>query len=522
MIWKGIHKVPSSIEKCANGRLKNEIFFWRNKNINMEVIGFGIGNIARNAYSYISENYKILWYVDNNNSKWGEKIGDYEIKDPISILSKKVNIIVFSRNYEIEIVNQLIEMGVDSNRIYLCNQEISEGNYIYDVYPYDKKILKKVNRPLIKYDLKKQSEYMTNKVKVMIFVSFYSVYTKQLIEKMISKYENIEISLLTCARESGYLITAKDIKHIYIFESMAELENIIAQLPKYDVAQLLWIENRWVYFQDMIREKFVKLNLCVGGSDFYRASDCNREYKKKLIYSADCVSAETEVTIQNFKNYYGDNLRVKLVPFGVEVLEYINLFSGIPIDEFKSKYNIPLNKVVVTCGHNANPKHQHLELISLLNQLDNRIKENSVFVFPMTYPIGMDMHINEVRKTLEKSDLTYVILTKFMDFKDMAEYALLSDVMIHVQTTDQLSSTMLEEMYAGSIVIAGEWLPYSSLHEKGMYFIDVNNVEDVINTLIDVINNLEQYREKCKVNKELVWKHSSWDVLCEKWYELWV
>lgn len=103
----------------------------------------------------------------------------------------------------------------------------------------------------------------------------------------------------------------------------------------------------------------------------------------------------------------------------------------------------------------------------------------------------------------------------------MAEYALVSDIMIHVQTTDQLSSTMLEEMYAGSIVLAGKWLPYQSLHKKGMFFLDVDEICDITMILEDVVENIEKYRTKCERNKVIVRKHSSWDELASKWYALW-
>ena len=113
-----------------------------------------------------------------------------------------------------------------------------------------------------------------------------------------------------------------------------------------------------------------------------------------------------------------------------------------------------------------------------------------------------------------------MILTEFMDFQSMAQYAMISDIMLHVQTTDQLSSTMLEEMYAGSIVIAGSWLPYKSLRKKGVYFIDVDTISDIISVLSDVVTNIEQYKEKCRDNAKIIWKYSSWDELAPRWRAL--
>lgn len=76
---------------------------------------------------------------------------------------------------------------------------------------------------------------------------------------------------MTGAKETKNMINNESIAHIYYFESMQDINDILHKLPQYDVAQLLWIEEIWVYFAEEIGAKFKKLNICVGGSDFYRA-----------------------------------------------------------------------------------------------------------------------------------------------------------------------------------------------------------------------------------------------------------
>ena len=112
------------------------------------------------------------------------------------------------------------------------------------------------------------------------------------------------------------------------------------------------------------------------------------------------------------------------------------------------------------------------------------------------------------------------IITNFMDFKLMAQYDIISDIMIHVQTTDTLSSTMLEEMYTGSVIIAGSWLPYKSLHERKLYFLDADTINDAVYKLEYVVQNIEEYRKKCMSNKEIIWKYHSWDNLISQWHDI--
>ncbi len=489
----------------------------------MEIIIFGTGEAAKRKLPYLEKENHIAFFVDNNSAKWGNTFEGYEVKSPKELGNCNYNIVVSTGKYKSEIEKQLLNMGINKDRIYFSQLNLINGNYECEIYPLTEEQLLSAETPLIDYDLNHTSEEKTGSKNVLVFCVFYSVYVKQLIENMSIRYPDIEFSLLTNAVEYKDKITAKQLKHIYYYQTLTDLKTVLEKIPVYDVMQLLWIEWPWAYLRRLIRKKSVKLNLNVGGSDFYRASETERDYKRNLIACADKITAETPETVREFLEYYGEDVKkdMGLLPFGLEVLEYINENRNADKILIKEKYHIPLNKIVVTCGHNANSAHQHREIIKALNRLPENIRRQIVCVFPMTYPDIFDSYREEVCNILQKAEFNSVVLTEFMDFCAMAEYALISDIMIHVQTTDQLSSSMLEEMYAGSVVIAGSWLPYKFLHEMGIYFLDVDTISDVTLVLEGVVSNMDIHKEKCKGNAELVWNHSSWDVLAPKWRVLW-
>lgn len=487
-----------------------------------DIIIFGTGQVARKWIPLLEKEYRILFCVDNDAEKWGKKFGNYLIKPPCEIENYEYDVaIMTSGQYGKEIQNQLVQMGISDTRI--CKRRrIPLYNDEFELYPLNAEGVQETGLVLRQYDLLNSEESETGCRKVMIFCLFFSVYTKQLIENISKRYNDIEFSLLTRDVENKENIIAENLKHIYCYHTLRDLKTILDQLPVYDAMQLLWMEWEWAYFYRLIRTKAKKLNLNVGGSDFYRAGTEARDFKRKLIESADTITAETEGTIKDFKEYYGAIAqKTGLLPFGVEVLGYIKENADVSHDSIKKKFGIPTDKVIVTCGHNANRAHQHMDIIEAVSRLSENIKRQVVFVFPMTYNQVNEEYIKEVADSLEKNKLEYVILMKFMNFQEMAEYAMISDIMIHVQTTDQLSSTMLEEMYAGSIVIAGSWLPYKSLHEMGIYFLDVDAVSDVTNTLQNVVLNMEEYKKRCTGNSSIVWKHSSWEELASRWHMLW-
>lgn len=490
-----------------------------------EIIIFGTGEIGKSAISYLKNEYNILFLVDNDCGKWGNYVDGYIIESPKKIKNYDYNIVVASTKYRNDIVKQLWNMGVNKDKIYLYNRYLRNTKYECEIYPVDMDMQKLIGtgKKLQEYDLMNTVESSSNRLKVMIFCISYSVYAKQLIENMYKRYDDIEFSLVTTSSEYQKNIPRGFLAHIYCFSMITDLKTILDKIPMYDAMQFLWIENIWTYFAELIRSKTKQLNLNVGGSEFYRTENEDRDYKRKLIAIADKVTAETEGTVQDFASYYDRDVQDKmgLLPFGIEVLDYIKLCDKQDRNELKRKYHILVGKIVITCGHNAGEAHQHKDIIDALEKLSEPIKQKVVCVFPMTYPNGREKYISEVDDRLNESGLEYLILTDFMDFQSMAEYALISDIMIHVQTTDQLSSTMLEEMYAGSVVIAGSWLPYQSLHEMGIYFLDVDTIPNVTAVLEDVVTNIESYKKKCIGNSEIVWKHSSWDELAPKWRALW-
>lgn len=354
-------------------------------------------------------------------------------------------------------------------------------------------------------------------ISVVLFCSFYSTYTVSLAQNIKKRYPSIFISVLTKAREyAGSLGQVCD--HIYCYKHYGELNEILAGMPMQDVFQTLWIEDDWVLFADSIRGKCRCLNLHVGGSDLYRSGPYRLESKRKLVRLADRVTAETETTIHDFCRVYPEaGQKIRWLNFGIDELDY----EGHEVcQNAKAYFGLEQDKVIVTCGHNAKKEHRHKEIIGQLRALEDGILGMTEFVFPMAYG-NRGTYTDGIKKLLSETDITSLVMTKFMNAEEMARYAACSDIMIHVQTTDQLSSTMLQEMYAGAVVIAGSWLPYQMLRDKGVYFLTVGSIGELAATLADVITNLNEYKKRCEKNREIIYEMSSWNQAAARWRNLW-
>lgn len=484
-----------------------------------QVVLYGLGNAGKSMLPYLRENFEILFWVDGNPELWGIVYDGIPIRSPESVLGHKGRIIVTTTDaFFAEISEFLIKSGFEKDRIFRGQYHICDQRE--EIIPYDVTMLEPDKTDLKNCDLLGRDEE-ENIHNVMIFCGFLSSYVNQLVRNCKKRMPDIHFSILSNSEEYlGEMAAYAD--HIYVYHSYTELYGILRALPKYEVFQMLWIENIWVYFQELVREKCGRLNLCVGGSDLYRARDAERVYKKSLIDMADTVSAETDATISAFvKAYPSAAEKIRWVNFGIETLEYLDQDCLIKAQEKKREMDISDDRIVVMCGYNAGEAHQHLEMIRALDGMDVAVKDRIELIFPMTYPKGQDTYIENVKAELGGSGIRYRILTDYRNPKAMAELEMMADVLITVQKTDQLSSTMLETMYAGKVVIAGSWLPYGNLREKGLFFLSVDEIGDLAGTVSEVVGNYQTYHEKCSANKGIVYELSSWNIAGDRWRGLW-
>lgn len=366
-------------------------------------------------------------------------------------------------------------------------------------------------------------------VNVLLLCSYESTYVIQLWENIKKCCPGFRLSLLTKKSAKNYYqsqIMLKEGENIYTYQSSAalcwlETEKDMRKLPQFDIIHSLWMEKPWGWHARTLKSK-AKFWLCsVGGSDLYRDSKRKvcKAYQLNILNHSDWFSSENDETKKEFIRTYGkkyDAVPHTINRFGVDIFDAI-------VERRKNRrsqkrtFDIPMDKLVVCCGYNANPAHQHLKMIASFSRLPQDIIRKLFFVFPMTYSAVEHGYMEKVRSAIQEVTDKFIVIEDYMNTEEMAELVQDSDIMIHVQTTDQMSSTMLAHMYNGNVVIAGAWLPYHSLREQGVYFVDVNEVDELDKVLADVTENYDTYNKKCENNENLVYSISSWNVCVKEW-----
>ena len=485
-----------------------------------KVVLYGFGSIGKKVFSKLKDKYEILFWVDGNTKLIGMSFEGISICSIDALKGYKGKIIVTTAEKSFsEIADTLTKNGIHTSNIFQADY-LDSGEEI-ELIPYDVEEYKVEEIELVRCDQKHNAE-TDYENKVMIFCIFYTPYVIQLVRNMKKIIPDVKLSIL-CNTERYFEELCEYVEHIYVFHSYKELKNILDSMPVYAVIQLLWIEDLWVRFRKAIRRKCRKLNIEVGGSDLLRSAEFNLKYKGQLVEISDMVGLQTESIKMIFKEKYPEYSNpVELVNYGIEGLTYLDQkIKENNIKYMKKTLGIPNNKLCIMCGYNAGEAHQHMLIIDAIRMLDSEVKKKIFLLFPMTYPEHKEEYINGVESALKGTEVQYLILNKFIGIEQMAEYEICTSVLITMQTTDQLSSTLLENMYCGNVVVAASWLPYESLRKMGMYFLSVDSVQSLSDSLRSIIVNYKWFKDQCMMNTKLVYEYSSWDNTVSKWAKIW-
>ena len=93
---------------------------------------------------------------------------------------------------------------------------------------------------------------------------------------------------------------------------------------------------------------------------------------------------------------------------------------------------------------------------------------------------------------------------------------IVSNILITIQKTDALSSAIQEHIYAGGILIAGDWLPYQILSENGVFYL-TTPLESLSETISKTIENYALLKNKCMENNVKTAEISSWNAVIKDW-----
>lgn len=466
----------------------------------MEVYLFGASALGERALKNLKNKYKIKAFLDNDCNKWNSKIDGVDVLNPKNVKNSnsKIEVIITSAYY-LQIIDQLIEMGIDDIKIYFENSTM-DSFYIEEV--------------------KIEKEFKKSESNILLLLSFYSIYIHEYI-KQLEKTPGIKFDIATRDKEYFNKLNDTQIGNIYYYNNYNDIKRVILN-GNYNIIHLHYMESVYVPLSEIIQKNCSKFIITYWGSDYYRISKNDKNYQKELLLKADNITFDNKKMMRDFCLDIGEELyeKCKLIRFGLTELDYIDLKNKQSNCVLESKESINRNKFNIICGYNSKEAQNHISIFEEFMKLNDEIKNKIHIIIPMTYGSCSKDYKCNVENKIRETNISYTLLKDFMNFEQMADLITNADIMVHVQTTDSLSATMLENLYAGNIVINGAWLPYDELIENNIYFRSIRSIDNINEELTYIIENYQSEKGKCVNNHSKIHSLSSWESNISKWLKL--
>jgi len=287
----------------------------------------------------------------------------------------------------------------------------------------------------------------------------------------------------------------------------------------YDIIDIHFFSRTYDRLISELKSRGKRIKITIWGSDFYKSDERRREQQGEIYQLVDAIQTETQQVKHDFTVIYPELAEhVRVAHFGIQFDIIDGLLEKGNRDHYRALLGIPVDRTVLTLGTNGSQGHQHMKMLESIGNLSPAIRGKLFLIIPMNYG-GIKLYIDNVRATAEKTGIPFMVLTSFLNLREMCKYRIASDITLTIQATDSLSSAIQEHIYTGEILIAGDWLPYRVLDDYGVYYLktSLNSLEDV---LAKTIANRGTYSEKCSRNRERISSFSAWDHVIGEWIEI--
>lgn len=374
---------------------------------------------------------------------------------------------------------------------------------------------------------------MNSKKRILIIADFGSIHLYNYARNVLCKcqdsivgfniagpVEDIRPNFMQLYKELGISlyggIKLKDGKLKYMKTAFLEL----SKLGTFDVCHIHFASHYICPSIFILRKNFKKINISFWGSDLYRANALVRLMYRPLITASSAISFITVDMLEYFKKYFNRESilsKCTLLDFGNLFFQDIDEISTTSnMTPFYERLHLDCNKMTITIGYCWRSQMRQYEAIERIIPV---LDKNKIQLAVPAY--GMPASEKErLQKLLNPTGIKYAIYDYFMGVDEVPALRMISDIFIHPQTTDALSNAMIEHIYAGSVVLNGEWLNYKIFDDNKVYYIKFKSMEMLSSVLSQVFQDIEEHTLKAQNNRAIVKTFTSWEYWAPKWLEL--
>lgn len=269
---------------------------------------------------------------------------------------------------------------------------------------------------------------------------------------------------------------------------------LMKEVPEIDVCHVHSVYKTSLVMVLCNRHKFKKLILSYWGGDIEDQSNKVVKLREKCFKYADIITVTVKQTYNEFQKLYGMqyNSKLRICRFATDGLNCINKLSeSLTREDCRKSYNIPKDKICITCGYSAYAAQHQDTCLEMIQKLDQKLKKKLFVIVPMQYGRYDEAYIRKVKDIADHCDFYCTVLEEYVPFEMSAKLAIATDIYLHLRDTDAFSNALKEHVYANSYIVKGDWLQYPELEEMNARIISISLMEDLqvaLKTLINEIN----------------------------------
>lgn len=252
------------------------------------------------------------------------------------------------------------------------------------------------------------------------------------------------------------------------------------------------------------------------GSDIVRADSLTCAILKKYLGKIDyAILASTNVQrafVEKIPHF--DDCRRATIHLGISAFSNIDWeieYSG--IEKCKSSFGISTEEITLCIGYNGSNDQNHLRVLEQIKTMPKDVKGKIVVLLPMTYA-GTERYIAQVEAAAKDSGFKFIIFKEYMQRRKVAQFRLATDIFINAQTSDGLSGSVLEVLYAGALLLNASWLHYVEYDTWGVKYSTFSRFEDLPGLLADVMHIPFT---RCEENRDILAGTMSWYQCKDAW-----
>lgn len=205
---------------------------------------------------------------------------------------------------------------------------------------------------------------------------------------------------------------------------------------------------------------------------------------------------------------------ITIIPNGVDIDKFTQSFSDQEKMELRNKLNIKEDEKIIITTSRLESKNGVRDLVKgfalLKNKLDSPLK---------LLILGEGSERVKIEEIIKDNNLEeFVILTGFVDQKEVPKYLATSDIFIRPSLSEGLGNSFLEAMAVGLPVIATPvgGIPDFLIDEVNGLFCQPGDPQSIADSLFKMINDVQLSERVIRNGREMVVQEYNWELLSEK------